>query len=282
MSRQPMARFDEGFFNGKDGVRLYWTSELPEQPRAHVAVVHGYGDHIGRYRSVMDALTAAGFAVHGFDYRGHGRAGGRRGFCDSWMDYLEDLTVFWQRVRQAAGSQKTFLLGHSHGGLMAVHQLERGLEGVSGLILSAPYFKLALTPPAARLMAARLVGKVVPWLPIATGLTPESLTRDEEAQRLVRQDPLYNRDATPRWFVQSTAAQAQVMALAPRLKVPLFLLCGGEDGVASTPAARLFFEAVGSPDKVYKEYPGMRHEPLNEVGREEVFREISGWISAHL
>jgi lysophospholipase len=278
-----MARFDEGFFTGKDGLRLYWMSELPEQPRAHVVVVHGYGDHIGRYRPTIDALSSQGYAVHGFDYRGHGRAEGRRGFCDTWSDYLDDLAGFWERVRHEAGGRKLFLLAHSHGGLMAVHLLGRGgLAGMSGLVLSAPYFKLAITPPALKVVAARAVGRVLPWMPIKTEITPEDLSRDEAVQQAVRQDPLYNTRVTPRWFIESTQAQARVMTLASEVKVPLFMLCGAEDGVACVATARAFFETVGSSDKVYKQYPGMRHEPLNELGKEEVFRDISGWISAHL
>jgi len=279
----PMARFDEGFFTGKDGLRLYWMSEQPDQPRAHVAVVHGYGDHIGRYRTTFDALTAQGFAVHGFDYRGHGRADGRRGFCVSWPDYLDDLAAFWERVRSAAGGSKVFVLAHSHGGLMSAHLLGRGgLQGVSGMVLSAPYFKLAITPPALKVAAARAVGRVLPWMPIKTGLTPQDLSRDEAVQEAVRQDPLYNSSATPRWFIESTEAQSRVMTLAPEVKVPLFLLSGAADGVASVETGRAFFEAVGSKDKVYKVYPGMRHEPLNELGKEEVHGDISNWISAHL
>jgi len=278
-----MARFDEGFFTGKDGLRLYWMSERPEQPRAHVAVVHGYGDHIGRYRTTFDALTAQGFAVHGFDYRGHGRADGRRGFCATWPDYLDDLAGFWERVRREAGERKVFLLAHSHGGLMATHLLGRGgLQGVSGVVLSAPYFKLAITPPALKVVAARAVGRVLPWMPIKSELTPEHLSRDVAVQEAVRQDPLYNTRVTPRWFIQSTEAQGRVMTLTNELKVPLFVLAGAEDGVASVDAGRLFFEAVGSKDKVYKVYPGMRHEPLNELGKEEVHKDISNWISAHL
>ena len=278
-----MARRDEGFFTAKDLLRLYWTSDLPESPRAHVAVVHGYGDHIGRYRPVTEALVAEGFGVHGLDYRGHGRADGRRGFCDKWPDYLDDLALYWERVRKAAGGQKIFLLAHSHGALMAVHLLaSRGMQGLSGVVLSAPYFKLAITPPTSKLMAARVAGKVVPWLPIPSELKVEDLTRDPDIQRETSADPLYIRTVTPRWFTESTKAQAEALGLAIRVTAPIFILCGSADGVAAPAAARSFFETVGSTDKKFKEYPGMRHEPLNELGRAEVFRDISGWISAHL
>ena len=122
----------------------------------------------------------------------------------------------------------------------------------------------------------------MPWLPLKTELTIESLSRDLEVQRITREDPLYLRVVTPRWFLESTQAQAEAMLLAPKIQAPLFVLCGAEDGVAAPAAARVFFETAGSADKKFKEYPGMRHEPLNEVGRAEVFRDISGWISAHL
>jgi lysophospholipase len=150
------------------------------------------------------------------------------------------------------------------------------------LVLSAPYFKLAITPPALKVVAARAVGRVLPWMPIKTELKFEDLSRDVAVQQATRQDPLYNTMVTPRWFIESTQAQAKVMTLASEVKVPLFLLCGAEDGVASVATARTFFETVGAPDKVYKEYPGMRHEPLNELGKEEVYGDISNWISAHL
>ncbi|HZI08794.1 MAG TPA: alpha/beta hydrolase [Myxococcus sp.] len=279
-----MARHDEGFFTGRDGTQLFWRSSLPDtEPRAHVAVVHGYGDHFGRYSYVAEALLEDGFAVHGFDYRGHGRAGGKRGYCEAWPHYVEDLEAFWARVRKDSGGKKTFMLAHSHGGLMAAIWLGKSrVEGLSGVVMSAPYLKLAITPPAFKVMAARAVGRLVPWLPLKTELTPEDLSKDPVVQKAAREDPLYLRIVTPRWFLESTQAQAEAMLLAPKIQVPLFVLCGAEDGVAAPAAARVFFEAVGAPDKKFKEYPGMLHEPLNEVGRAEVFRDISSWISAHL
>jgi len=279
-----MARHDEGFFTAKDHLRLFWTLDLPDTPpRAHVALLHGYADHIGRYRPAIEALVAEGFAVHGMDFRGHGRADGRRGYCVRWLDYVDDLAIFWERVRKAAGAQKAFLLGHSHGGLIAARLAQNGgLEGVAGLILSSPYLKLAIIPPATKLMAARVVGKVIPWLPIPNELKPEHLTRDAEIVRATHADPLYIRTVTPRWFLESTQAQAEALAQAVRVTAPIFIFCGSNDGVAAPAAAKSFFETVGSTDKKFKEYPGMLHEPMNEVGREEVFRDISGWISAHL
>ena len=276
-----MGRHDEGFFSAKDNLRLFWESDLPEKPRAHLGLVHGYGDHCGRYRSTIDALVAEGIAVHAFDYRGHGQADGRRGHCDAFSDFIDDLELFWNRVRTAAGGKKAFLLGHSHGGLMALKFLERGPAGLVGLVLTAPYLKLALKPPVVKVVASKIIGKVVPWLKVGNGLTAQDLTRDVEEQKKVEKDPLYNTIATPRWFTESNRAQGEALAAGPRVKLPLLVLCGGADGIASTPATRAFFETVASADKQYKEFPGMLHEPLNELGHEQVWKDISGWISTH-
>lgn len=279
-----MARTDEGYFTSKDGTRLYWRLTQPEgAPRAHVALVHGYGDHSARYRFLTEHLVGEGYAVHGFDYRGHGRADGRRGWARRWPDFLDDLDAFWARVQRTAGDAKTFVFSHSHGGLMTVHALARGgLRGAHGVVMSAPYFELAIKAPFLKLMAARLMAPVAGWLPIATELTPAHLTRDEAVQRETAEDPLYGRVVTPGWFTQSLEAQAEVPRLAPKVTQPLFALWGAEDGVAASAAARTFVERAGSTDKQTREYPGMRHEPFNETGREQVFQDIAGWISAHL
>lgn len=275
-----MSRHDEGFFSARDNLRLFWESTLPDQVRAHVGIVHGYGDHCGRYRHTIEALAAEGLAVHAFDYRGHGQADGRRGHCDAFSDYVDDLEAFWQRLQKGAEGKKVFLLAHSNGALVALHLLKRKPEGLAGLLLSAPYLKLAIKPPTLKVLGAKLMGAVVPWLPIKTELTAQHLTRDAEQQRLVDKDPLYNRIVTPRWFNESNRAQLEALASGPSIEHPLLMLCGGDDGVAHTPTARGFFETIASRDKQYKEYPGMLHEVLNEVGREEVLGDISRWISS--
>src|SRR5579864_4922266 len=125
-----MGRHDEGFFSAKDNTRLFWVSDVPDTPKAWVGVVHGYADHSGRYREVIDAWVKDGFAVHAFDYRGHGQADGRRGHCDEYAELVDDLDLFWDRVQKAAGGQKAFMVAHSNGALMAIHWLARKPAGL--------------------------------------------------------------------------------------------------------------------------------------------------------
>lgn len=246
-------------------------------------MVHGYGDHSARYGAMVEALVKEGFAVHGFDHRGHGRAQGRRGYAEQWPEFVDDLASFWQRVRAQSGEEKTFLFAHSHGALIALHALGQGaLPGLAGLIFSAPYFRLAIKPPWFKYTAAMVISKVLPWAPFPTEITPPQLTRDPVAQQDAREDPLYLRIVTPGWFVQSSEAFKQVLPLASRVQVPLWVFVGENDGIADPAAARSFVDAVPGSDKKFVTYPGMMHEPWNELGKETLFKDISGWISSHL
>lgn len=280
-----MRRFehDEGFFFSKDNLRLFWESSLPSSPSAHVAIVHGYADHSGRYRSLTEALVGRGFGVHAFDYRGHGQSDGRRGFCDSFDDYLDDLTGFLDRVAARAAGRPCFLFAQSHGALLAVQWVARRKQTeLAGLILSAPWLRMAVEPPTLKVWGARAVGVLVPWLPMS-GLPPaEELTADPDELRKVRADPLYNRNVTPRWFSEARRAQDEALTFGPRLLLPTLLLLPGQDRVSSSPTSRAFFQTVAASDKRLVEYTQARHEPHNDVARATVWKDISGWISEHL
>lgn len=278
-----MRRHDEGYFSARDNTRLFWRFDAPEgEAKAHIAIIHGYGDHAGRYARTIEALNAEGFAVHAFDYRGHGRADGRRGFASDWSHFIDDLKLFLERVKRETGGKKLFVLAHSHGALMMIHHLHRDIDGIAGVVLSAPYLKLAITPPKLKLLVSKIAGRLAPGLQIPSELTIEHLTCDSAIQEETRRDPLYGRTVTPGWFRGSLVAQLEALRYAPAIYVPAFVFCGEKDGVALPATARVFFESLGSPDKKFREYPGMRHECLNEVGRAGVYEDIIGWISARL
>lgn len=277
-----MARHDEGYFSSKDGTRLFWRSSAPDgEATAMVAVVHGYGDHSGRYTRTMDDLAARGFSTLAVDYRGHGKADGRRADCLKWSDYLDDMAVFWGRVREAAGGLPTFVLAHSHGSLIATHWAAGKPEGLKGLILSAPYYKLALAVPPLKLFGAKLVKGIMPGLHIGNELAPDQLSRDPAWQKSTAEDPLYLHVTTPRWFFEHSAAQDRLAGLGSAITQPVLMLAGSADPIASMPAAKAFFDTLASKDKTWKEYTDFRHEVMNEVGREQVIDDISQWISAH-
>jgi len=275
---------DEGWLDAHDGLRLYRRSFTPadaEATKAHVLIVHGYGEHLGRYRETMERLGRAGYATHAYDYRGHGKSGGVRAHVEAFGHYLADLDLAFAFARDRAqkdGAKKVFLLGHSLGGLITARWLLGRTEGVAGAILSSPFMALAFEPARIKTMAASLLDVLAPRFRLSNELKYEQLTRDEAIRKATRADPLYQKVTTPRWFKQTGAAQAETLTRAKEITVPCLVLVGEADPIASPAAAKKLFAGLGSARKTLKAYDGFLHEVLNEVGRDAAFADIVAFI----
>ncbi len=275
---------DEGWLTARDGLRLYRRSLAPAgAARAHVAVVHGYAEHLGRYQETMERLCHAGYAAHAFDYRGHGRSEGVRAHVDDFAHYLSDLDALVEHARQKAGAQQPlFVLGHSLGGLIVARWLMGKSEGLAGAVLSSPFMDLGFRPPRWKVTASGLLSALAPRLHLANELAYEQLTHDVAIQQATAADPLYQHVTTARWFTQATAAQRETLQRAREIVVPALVLVGEEDTIALPAAAKRLFAGLGSADKTLKTYDGFRHEVLNEVGRERVFEDVSAFLDGRL
>ena len=288
MARMPVPTFpspteavrEEGQLVSRDGTRLHWQRYAPARPRATVAVLPGGGDHGGRYPALTRALVAAGFEVALLDFRGHGRSEGRRWHVDAFSEYHDDLDAFVAAVRERAGDRKLFVAAHSMGGLIAAGWGLLPGRRADGFVFSSPWLRPAVDPPRLKVALGRVAGRLVPWLPFATGLKLEELTSDPEMQRWTDQDPLYGRKTTPRWFEEAARAQAEVRARAAEFKAPLLVLAAGADTVADTRASRRFVEAVQSRYKELLLYPGLRHELFNEQERHRPVADAVAWLRA--
>jgi alpha-beta hydrolase superfamily lysophospholipase len=269
---------DEGFFSARDGLRLFWHTARAPAPVAHVAVVHGYAEHLGRHSEITRALVDAGYTAHLLDCRGHGQSGGKRAHVGGFEEYLSDLELFLGRIREQAAGLPVFMLGHSHGGLIAARYLLDKPDAVRGVVLSSPYFRLKLQVSPLKIMAGKLMARVLPSLPMRNELKAEQLTRDVAIQNATRADPLYQQIATPGWFVASNGAQETVMRRATEFVTPFLLLFGGADPIADPAAGREFYEAATSKDKQHKQYDGLLHELFHEPERDVVFKDVVGWL----
>jgi lysophospholipase len=289
MNQPPLdtVRHDDAF--AANGVRYHRVRIAPRDESAtaaRLAVLHGYGDHGGRYVEAMEWLASRGVACHAFDFRGHGRSSGRRAYVRRWDEYLDDLDAFLSQPDLshggAAADRPLFVLGHSHGGLVAAMAGVRGLlarHGVAGCVLSAPYLVNALAVPRRKRVAARIANVVCPWLRIRSGITPRMTSSDPEMIEDSRRDPLLLRRATPRWFMGQQLARAEVLRRAGEFTLPMLVVQGDADPIADPRGARQFHDRAGSTDKALIEYPGLLHEPLRERGRERMFADIYEWIT---
>ncbi len=230
-------------FRASDGVEL-WAEDYPaarQPPRAAVLIVHGYAEHSGRYADVARRLAAAGYEVMGFDYRGHGRAGGARGHCDRFTDFVSDLQRACARL-EAATHQPIVLLAQSHGGLVALRALvdpeQWKLPGVVAAVLTAPFLGLKLPVPRWKVVVGRAASRLLPRLSMPNGLVASDFSHDPKSNAAWENDPLCLKIATARWFTEMSAAQALVAARAGRITVPTLWLVAGDDKVVVAPIRR--------------------------------------------
>jgi lysophospholipase len=271
-------------FPAKDGLQLARIVCRPvAEPRATVAVVHGYGEHAGRYRQLGGELAERGFTMCVYDLRGHGRSPGRRGHVDRFKQYLDDTGLFLDGARSEVAGRPLFLLGHSMGGLIAASFVEqRRPHDLAGLVLSAPFLRLAAPVPRYKLVAAKVASVVAPAVDVGNTLDAAGLSHDEEVVRAYRTDPLNHSAATARWATEVLASQRATLDAAKRLSGHLLVMAGSDDPVADPDAARELFAAAASRDKKLLVCPGFLHEIFNEVGREQPVADLLAWLEDHL
>ncbi len=271
----------EGQFAGEQGVTLYYQCWRPDgEPRAALVIVHGYGEHSGRYRNVVAHLVPLGYAVYSFDLRGHGRSPGRRGHVDSWDEFLQDVKAFIALVEDREPGRPLFLYGHSMGGLIA---LEYGLNypaGLRGVIASGPALLQTGVSPAL-VFLSRILSRIMPRLGINTGLDPAGVSRDPAVVQAYRDDPLVHSMATPRFGTEMTAAQERTLAGAAGWTLPLLMVHGGADLLVPPEASCLFFDQVTISDKQRIEYEGGFHEPHNDTLHPQLTADLARWLEQH-
>ena len=250
-----------------------------EKARAGVLLIHGFGEHSGRYSHVAEALGERGVETWATDLRGFGESHGRRACIGNFEDYLDDEAFAIEPVAQQR--EPLFLLGHSMGGLVCAQFALKRRAPLTGLILSSPALAFALKVPAWKSSAAALASRWLPNLRMPSGVNPKLLSHDPQVAKGIAKDPLAVWMASARWYTECLAAQAEAQAAAPSLELPLLSLAAGADAICDEAAAKRFHQAAGSTDKSWISYPGLYHEIFNEIGRAAVLRDLGEWIEDH-
>jgi alpha-beta hydrolase superfamily lysophospholipase len=256
----------------------------PVAASAHVLLVHGLGEHIGRYAALVDRLVHAGCAVTAYDQRGHGQSGGPRGRIPRDDALLADLAWVIDHVRSTLPPAcPIVLLGHSMGGTVVARFVAEGLAGnpapwyrqVQGLVVSSPAWAADLGPLQRLLLG---LGRALPDAPAGNGLKPAWISRDPAVVRAYAEDPLVHDRITPRLARFILDAGRQVVALAPRWTVPTLLMWAGADRCVAPRGAAAF--AAAAPAGVVRSrcFEGLYHEIFNEPEREAVFAELLAWL----
>jgi alpha-beta hydrolase superfamily lysophospholipase len=277
-------RHEEDHFDAADGRRLYEQRWLPESARhAHLAIVHGFAEHSGRYAYTAEALARRGYAVHALDLRGHGRSEGDRAYVRSANEYLLDVRAFLERVRERAAGRPVFLLGHSLGGAIVALALCVEPPGVRGALLSGAVLPVAPTLGSRiQRWIALALGRLAPRLPTIK-LKSSDVSRDPEQVAKYDSDPLNYRGRIRAGLAAAmTRAVDRIKRDVPQIRMPLLIMHGTADALANPDGSIAFYERVASADKTLKLYEGLYHEILNEPERDQVIADIAAWMDARL
>ena len=264
-------------------MRIYYQSWMPpRKAKAVLVIAHGIGEHGGRYAQLADYFTKRNLAVWACDYRGHGKSDGKRGHVDNFDDYLADLGQMIRIAKDHSPGVKTFLLGHSLGGLIATFYAEKHPSDLDGLIASGPALreKMKISPVTA--FMGRTFSRIMPTFTTGTGLDPNLLSHDKEVVKKYVEDPLVHKVATARWFTEYRRAQEETMRLADEFTLPCLIIQGGADGIIDPTVATELYKRIKGSDKALKVYDGFYHESLNEIGKESVLADIDNWLSARI
>jgi lysophospholipase len=271
-----------------DGLDLFCRSLAPPGPRGVLVVVHGLGEHGGRYRPTAEWFCGQGFAVFAGDLRGHGLSpdapGGGRVHVRRFEEYFLDVDAFVAVARQAHQDLPLFLLGHSMGGLITIRYVLDNPGRHAGAVISSPALAAHpdFRPPLLLRLLVSLLSRLVPRALFESDLEVEALSRDPEVVRAYVDDPLVTHKVSARWYAETLKSMQRAFELAGTLRTPLLLMQAGADRLVD-PGAPARWAAAAPAEYVECEvWEGLYHELFNEPGKDRVRARTVEWLDARL
>jgi alpha-beta hydrolase superfamily lysophospholipase len=262
--------------NYPSGKTACYNFEAQDGPRAAILLVHGLGEHAGRYSGWAERFNERGVTLNAFDLPGHGRSEGQWGVIPSPEKVYDTIDTLLLEMKGTYPGVPLFLYGHSLGGGIVLNYLIRRKPAVTGAIVTSPWIILTETPPAVKLLLANVVGSIMPGMTQPSGLKIEYLSRDPEVARAYRNDPLVHGLISAGLYRWMTSAAEETMARASEIDVPL-LLAHGRDDMITSPSGSV--QVAGSaPRATLKLWDGGYHELHNDPLKEEHFDFITEWM----
>ena len=274
-----------GEFKGVRDTVIRWQEWAPKKnkPRAVIMIVHGIGEHGGRYSALAEDLVNAGFAVGVPDHRGHGLSEGKRAQVDKFDDFSDDLGKYKEILRERYPAPLPFfIVAHSMGGLIALRYVTRDQPDANGLILSGAAAAKPDDISDITIAIGQVLAKVLPDVGVA-GLQLDKISHDPAVLEAYLNDPLVTSGKVrARMGSELLSGMDTVEKDLPTLTMPILVTHGGDDVITPPHGSEMIYEKVGSKDKTLKIYDGLYHEVYNEPERDEVIGNVITWIDARI
>ncbi|MCD4701304.1 MAG: lysophospholipase [Candidatus Aegiribacteria sp.] len=246
-----------------------------------IIIVHGIGDHSGRYMNIVKHLVSNEYGVYGYDLRGHGNSPGQRGHINSWMEYRIDLLNFLRVIRAQQSGRLIFLMGHSMGALIALDFILSENEKLAGTIISGvPIEPVGVAKPF-KVALARILSRICPRFPIDLGLDVEAISRIPSVVESYQDDPLVHGKISARWGAELLSTLESVKMRGENISIPLLMIHGKADRLNSAEGAKKFFDRIQSRDKEFISYPDCFHELHNDLDNEIMLNDLLNWVNLH-
>lgn len=275
----------EGTITGIKNTKLFYHTWRSSNPKAVLQIIHGFGEHSGRYLNVVNKLIPNNYAIYVNDLRGHGRSEGIRTYVDYFEQYVEDAKIFYDFIRNQHPDLPIFLLGHSMGSFIAPHFVKKYESLLKGLILSGtgsfPSGILVKSILQRVRGVLRSISKFLPPIRFPLPLT-RTLSNDPEIERGYANDPLVVKTITLQLGLEMIYPIFEIKNFIGDFQLPLLIQCGSKDLLVT--GINVLVSRLKMEDQTVKIYPGLKHEVYNEVesAREIVLNDLLLWLDQHL
>jgi alpha-beta hydrolase superfamily lysophospholipase len=273
----------------KDGIQLFIRENIPPprevgmqaQYKSIICLVHGFGEHSGRYAHVADFFNKNGYAFLAMDNRGHGNSEGKRGHAPNFDSYLDDIEVFLADTKQRLNDVPMFLYGHSMGGnLVLNYAIQRKPTILRGLVSASPWIRLAFEPKPILITLGKMMRSIYPSFSQSSDLDSKTISRDKAVVDAYDNDPLVHSKITAAAGMGITDSAAFLNTYSGAMPMPTLMIHGTADGLISQPASEEFAKRVTNLD--YKKWEGLYHETHNEPEQLAVLNYVLGWLDSQI
>ncbi len=275
----------ESTLRASDGTPLFLRVWKPaEEPRAVLILVHGLGEHAGRYPHVVETFLPQNYVIFGHDHRGFGRSGGKKGDLRRYDDLLHDLDQVVDLARKRYPGLPVAMYGHSMGGTIVTSYLAGHQDKVDAAVISAPGYGPGPDFSKLMLLMSRILYRLAPGLSIHTGAEENlQLSHDPAVQQAYKDDPYVHDIVTPRFSQLFLDGARKAQRLLPQLSLPILLIMGEEDKSINQQAV-IDAAAQAGPNLTFRRYAGSYHELHNEIPeiRQQALDDVQRWLAGTL
>lgn len=273
----------EGTFKSVRDMNVYYQAWLPDgEVKAVLFIVHGLGEHSGRYMNVVNHFVPLGYAVYGLDHIGHGKSDGGREVIDRFEDFTKPLRTYYGMIKDWQPGKPIFILGHSLGGLIACYHLLDRQSDFKGAIISAPSIIIGESVTPLTIFMAKILSAIAPKAGVMA-LDASTVSRDPQVVKAYAEDPLVFHGRTPaRLGAEMLKALIRVNAELDKISLPFITIQGSQDKLVDPAGAKLLYEKARSQDKAIKIYDGLYHEVFNEPERAVVLKDVETWLKSRI